>query len=95
MNFPQHIRKQTYHIFLMCVRVAELGWQRRAHVLYKQARVCCIIMRQGRGSEATEAVFCLEAKKTLHSGPYEHRVPKIKNKTFFCTRDVYLCDSTS
>ena len=49
-----------------------------------------VIMRQGRGSEATEAVFCLQAKKALHSGSYEHRVPKIKNKTFFCTRDVYL-----
>ena len=45
------------------------------------------IMRQGRGSEATEAVFCLQAKKPLHSGSYEHRVPKIKNKTFFCMRD--------
>ena len=47
-------------------------------------------MRQGRGSEAIEAVFCLQAKKPLHRGSYEHRVPKIKNQTFFCTRDVYL-----
>ena len=48
-----------------------------------------IIMRQGRGSEATEAVFCLQAKKPpLHSGSYEHRVPKIKTKTFFC---MYVC----
>ena len=39
-------------------------------------------MRQGRGSEATEAVFCLQAKKPLHSGSYEHRVPKKQNKTF-------------
>ena len=31
-----------------------------------------IITRQGRGSEATEAVFCLQAKKPLHSGSYEH-----------------------
>ena len=30
------------------------------------------------------------AKKPLHSGSYEHRVPKIKNKTFFCTRDVFV-----
>ena len=36
------------------------------------------IMRQGRGSEATEAVFCLQAKKPLPSGSYERRVPKIK-----------------
>ena len=49
-----------------------------------------IIMRQGRGSEATEAVFCLQAKKPLHSGSYELRVPKKQNKTFFC-----MCDSTS
>ena len=27
-----------------------------------------IIMRQVRGSEATEAVFCLESKKPLHTG---------------------------
>ena len=47
-----------------------------------------LIMRQGRGSEATETVFCLQAKKPLHSGSYEHRVPRIKDKTFFCTRDV-------
>ena len=31
-----------------------------------------VLMRQGRGSEATEAVFCLQAKKPLHSGSYEH-----------------------
>ena len=44
---------------------------------------------QGRRSEATESIFesifCLQAKKPLHSGSYEHRVPKIK-QTFFCTR---------
>ena len=40
------------------------------------------ITRQGRGSDATESVFRLQAKKPLHSGSYEHRVPKIKNKTF-------------
>ena len=28
-------------------------------------------------------------KKPLHNGSYEHRVPKIKNNTFFCTR--YVC----
>ena len=27
-----------------------------------------LTMRQGRGSEATEAVFCLQAKKPLHTG---------------------------
>ena len=26
-------------------------------------------------------------KKPLHNGSYEHRVPKIKNQTLFCTRD--------
>ena len=45
-------------------------------------------MRQRRGSEATEAVFFLQAKKPLHDRSYEHRVPKMKNKTLFCTRDV-------
>ena len=49
-----------------------------------------VVMRQRRGSEATEAFFCLQAKKPFHSGSYEHRVPKIKKPTLFCTRDVYL-----
>ena len=34
-------------------------------------------------------------KKPLHNGSYEHRVPKIKDKTLFCTRyvcvGVYVC----
>ena len=38
----------------------------------------CDSTSQGRGSEATEAVFCLQAKKPLRSGSYGHRVPKIK-----------------
>ena len=42
-------------------------------------------MRHDRGSEATEAIFCLHAKKPLHSGSYEHRVPKIKTKHFLYT----------
>ena len=49
-----------------------------------------IIMRQGRGNEATEAVFCLQAKKPLPSGSYERRVPNVKIKIIFCTRDVCL-----
>ena len=48
-------------------------------------------MRQGRESEATEDVFCLQAKKQakkpLHRGSYEHRVPKIKNQNIF----LYTC----
>ena len=47
-----------------------------------------LVMRQGRGSEATEAVFSLQSKKPLHNGSHERRVPKIKNQTLFCTRDV-------
>ena len=31
-------------------------------------------------------------KKPLHNGSYERRVPKIKNQTLFCTRDVCACD---
>ena len=49
-----------------------------------------IIMRQGRESEATEAFFCLQAKKPLPSGWYKRRVPKKKIKSFFCSRDVCL-----
>ena len=52
------------------------------------ARKRKLIMRRGRGSEATKAVFCLQAKKPLHSGSYEHRVPKIKDKTCFY---MYVC----
>ena len=46
-----------------------------------------LVMRQGRWSEATKALFCLQAKRPLPSGSYEHRVPKIKNKTCF----LYVC----
>ena len=46
-------------------------------------------MMQGRESEATEAVFCLQAKKPLHSGSYEHRVPKIKNH--FSVPGMFIC----
>ena len=42
-----------------------------------------------------EAVFCLQAKKPLPSGSYERRVPKIKFKSFFCTRDVCLIQHRS
>ena len=49
-----------------------------------------MIMRQGRESEATEAVFGLQAKKPLHSGSYEHRVPKRKNKDIFLSL-TFLC----
>ena len=40
--------------------------------------------------ERSEPFFLLgfpRKKRTLHNGSYEHRVPKIKNKTLFCTRD--------
>ena len=53
-----------------------------------------LIMRQGRGSEATEAVFCFQAKKPLPSGSYERRVPKIKNKIIFLCQGC-LFNSTS
>ena len=47
-----------------------------------------MIMR--RASEASLFFLCFPTKKKrLHSGSYEHRVPKITNKTFFCTR--YVC----
>ena len=55
-------------------------------------------MRQGRGGKATEAVFCLQAKKPLPSGSYERRLPKIEIKIIFLYQGcfyVYLCDSTS
>ena len=48
-----------------------------------------LVMR--RASEAS--LFFLgfpRKKKPLHNGSYEHRVPKIKNQTLFCTRDVCL-----
>ena len=46
--------------------------------------------RFARAHHNNEAVFDLRAKKRLHSGSYEHRVPTIKSKTFICTRGVYL-----
>ena len=53
-----------------------------------------LIMRQGRWSEATEAVFCLQAKKPLPSGSYERRGPNIKIKIIFLHQGC-LSDSTS
>ena len=54
-----------------------------------------LIMRQGRGSEATETVFCLQAEKPLHNLSYEHRVPKIKKKQDIILYQGCLCDSRS
>ena len=52
-----------------------------------------MIARTSSFNEARErAIFSLVfqgKKKPLHNGSYEHRVPKIKNKTFSCTR--YVC----
>ena len=45
-----------------------------------------------RTSEASLFFLCFpRKKKPLHNGSYEHRVPKIKNKTLFYTRDVCVC----
>ena len=49
--------------------------------------LAAIIMR--RASEASLLFLGFpRKKKPLHNGSHEHRMPKIKNKTFFCTRDV-------
>ena len=42
-----------------------------------------------------EAVFCLQARKPLHGGSYEHRVPKIKTKHFFVCMCVCLIQHRS
>ena len=58
----------------------------------------CDSTSQGRGSGATEDAFWLHAKMPLHSGSYEHRVPKIEKPNIFLYQGclfVYLCDSTS
>ena len=49
---------------------------------FTQPRVS-FVLRQGRESEATEAVFYLYAKKPLYSGSQERRVPKMKNPNIF------------
>ena len=56
--------------------------------------------RTGTSNEARERSdpffpWFSKGKKPLHNGSYEHRVPEIKNKTLFRTRDVCVCDSTS
>ena len=54
-------------------------------------RTVTFIMRR-----ASETSLCFlgfpRKKKPLHNGSYEHRVPKIKKKTLFCTGDVCVCD---
>ena len=44
-------------------------------------------------SEATEAIFCLSAKKPLHNGSYEHTVPKYIY--IYILYKGCLCDSTN
>ena len=61
----------------------DLGKEKLCSILVFGNACFNIIMRQGRGSEATEAVFCLQAKKPLPSGSYERRLPKIKIKIIF------------
>ena len=46
-----------------------------------------------RASEASLFFLGFPRKKNpLHNGSYEHRVPKIKNLTLCCTRDVCVCN---
>ena len=59
-------KEYTHPYSMMHLRLPTAGIEVAPH--YHQL----LVMRQGRGSEATEAVFCLQAKKTLHSGSYEH-----------------------
>ena len=42
-----------------------------------------VVMRRAREASIFSLGFTRK-KKPLHNGSYEHRVPKIKNKTFFC-----------
>ena len=48
-------------------------------------------MRQGRGSEATEAIFCLQAKKPLHTGvrAVRHDLIMLLNKIIIRTFSLY------
>ena len=73
LKFASCVVHQTRSYFF--VKLGTRKWNRQTG--QNQARTG---KSQGRGSEATETVFCLQAKKPLHSGSYEHRVPKIKNK---------------
>ena len=52
------------------------------------------ILYYNEARERSEPFFPVfpRKKKPLHNGSYEHRVPKIKNKTLFCTRDICVCD---
>ena len=70
---------QQYSYFLFSTKVPGILY---FLVVIKHSTL--FITRQGRGSDATESVFRLQAKKPLHSGSYEHRVPRKQNKTFFC-----------
>ena len=74
-------------------------FSRETAVSYGDTWYCCAdvnvcFQRRRRGDRRhdpdhySEGVFCLQAKKPLPSGSYERRVPKIKLKPFFCTRDV-------
>ena len=66
--------------------------EERGFPMQRTQNLVDVIMRQGRGSEATEAIFCLQERKPLHSGSYEQGCQNKNNTrypgTFFC---MYVC----
>ena len=58
----------------------------------KRLHLILLVLIMRCASEASHFFLVFPREKNpLHNGLYEHRLPKIKNKTFFCTR--YVCDS--
>ena len=53
-------------------------WEARSRYMWQNMLLLYLLVTKG--------------KKPIHNGSYEHRVPKVKNKTLFCTRDVCVCD---
>ena len=54
-------------------------------------RMVIVHNNEERGRSEPFFPWFSKEKKTPHNGLYERRVPKIKNKTFFGTRDVCAC----
>ena len=78
-------QRSTYHSWSMKKRI-----RKKAIFSRRPTRTKCLVITR-RASEATLFALGFPRKtKTLHNGSYEHRVPKIKNKTLFCTRDVWF-----
>ena len=88
----KHSSGYAHDFFFLLVRIFSIG--------IVEQYLACVLRRfvyhtyQGTAVLIMRPFFAFRQKKPLHNGSYEHRVPKIQNQTFFCTRDIiclFIC----